>query len=249
MRLKCFVSKAKQKIANKLVFSVKMKNTHNKDHIYFMPGMAANPTIFEHIKLPEERYEVHYLKWIPPKKKEPIEEYSKRICQNVKHDNVILIGVSLGGVIVQEMQKFINVKKLVLISSVKTKYELPGFMKFGRKTKLYKLLPTRFMKHYGLLRKLPVNDKIKGRLNLYDHYLGVVDKEYLDWGTEQILLWDREEPIPGIIHIHGDKDKMFPIKYIKDCYVVKGGTHIMIINRFRWFNEKLPMLLERKEPV
>lgn len=214
-------------------------------HIYCMPGMAANPNIFEHLRLPKDKFKIHWLSWIPPQKKEPIRDYAKRIAENVKHENVILIGVSLGGVIIQEMQNFIKVRLLILISTIKTKHELPGFMKFGRRTKLYKLLPLGLAKHYDKLVKLPIGKKAKSRISIYKYYIGVVDKPYLKWSIDQILNWDRTEILPGLIHIHGDEDHLFPIKNIKDPIVIKGGTHIMIINRFRWFNDHLPTLIEQ----
>jgi hypothetical protein len=43
----------------------------------------------------------------------------------------------------------------------------------------------------------------------------------------------------SVIHIHGEMDDVFPIKYIKECTVVKGGSHIMILNKYRWFNANL----------
>lgn len=221
-----------------------MAKSESVIHVYCMPGMAANPSIFEHIRLPEERYKIHWLSWIPPKNNEPISDYARRICENVNHENVILIGVSLGGVIVQEMKKFIKVRLLILISTIKTKYELPGFMRFGRKTKLYKLLPLGLAGYYDQLVKLPVGKKTKSRIKLYKNYIGVVDKPYLKWSIDQILNWNQEEPPSDFIHIHGDKDHLFPIKYIEQPVVLKGGTHIMIINRFRWFNDHLPQLIE-----
>ena len=208
-----------------------------------MPGMSANPDIFEHLHLPEESYKMHWLSWIKPHKKEPLSQYSQRLCENVKHDNVVLIGVSLGGLIVQEMSRFITVKRLVLISTVKSKYELPPYMRFGRYTKLYKVLPNGLAKHFKKLEALPIGKSFKTRLKLYERYVGPVDKSYLDWAIREILNWEQESPIPGSIHIHGDADKIFPIKYIKDCYVVKGGTHIMIVNRFKWLNQYLPGLI------
>lgn len=212
-------------------------------HVYCMPGMAADPIIFEHLRLPKDQFKIHWLSWISPQKNERIEDYSERVAKNIKHKNVVLIGVSLGGIIVQEMKKFISVQKLILISTVKTQNELPKLMKLGKKTKLYKALPTRLAGHYKKLNKLPVGKKIKKRLKLYERYIGVDDKDYLDWGIQAILHWERKVPEPDIIHIHGDKDRMFPIKNIKNCIVVKGGTHIMIINRFRWFNDHLPRLI------
>lgn len=215
-----------------------------KIHVYFMPGMSAKPTIFEYIKLPEETYEIHWLDWKVPYKKEPLAAYAKRMCDDVKHDNVILVGVSLGGMIVQEMSRYIHARRLVLISTVKSKYELPPYMRLGRKTKLYKMLPTGMAKHYKKLESWPVGRKTKTRLKLYDRYIGPDSKPYLDWAIEKVLNWDQEEAIPGSIHIHGDRDHIFPIKYIRDCFVISGGTHMMIIDRHRWFNTYLPRLIK-----
>lgn len=215
-------------------------------HVYCMPGMSAKPNIFEHLRLPESQFKIHWLSWIPPYKKEPIADYSKRMTEFIHHHNPILIGVSLGGLIVQEMQKHIKVRQVIIISSIKNKYELPKFMRFGRKTKLYKLLPTGLAKHYSVLLKLPIGKKNKKRLKLYEKYLGVFDKAYLNWCIDEILNWKQEKHLPGIIHIHGDKDRLFPIKYIDDCEVLPGGSHIMIITRFHWINKNLPSLIEKR---
>lgn len=215
-----------------------------KTHLYYMPGMCAGPHIFENISLPAEKYETHWLEWKKPQKNESVTAYAKRLCTAVKHSDVVLVGVSFGGIIVQEMQKFITVRRLILISTVKTKYELPRFMRFGRRTKLYRLLPTGMARHFDKLGTLPLSKTTQKRFRLYKRYITIVDKAYLDWSVNQILNWQQEEPVPGSIHIHGDADGIFPIKNIKDCIVIKDGTHMMIINRFRWFNQHLPQLIE-----
>ena len=66
---------------------------------------------------------------------------------------------------------------------------------------------------------------------------------YLDWSIDRIVNWQQKEPLPRTIHIHGDIDPVFPIQYIKNAVVVKNGTHIMIINRYKWFNENLNSLI------
>ena len=117
----------------------------NLTHVYLMPGMAANPTIFEYIKLPEDKYQIHWLEWQIPDKDETLQDYAKRMCKFVEHDNVVLLGVSFGGILVQEMSKFLNVKKLFVVSSVKSHHELPKRMKLLKYTKAYKILPTRLV--------------------------------------------------------------------------------------------------------
>ena len=50
--------------------------------------------------------------------------------------------------------------------------------------------------------------------------------------------------IDNVIHIHGDKDPIFPIRRIKNCIVVPGGTHIMLITKFKWLNTNLPIIFD-----
>ncbi|MGJ5641578.1 alpha/beta hydrolase [Formosa sp. S-31] len=212
-------------------------------HVYFMPGMAANPSIFEYIKLPERRFKIHWLEWRIPKADDTLESYAKTMCLEIKEKQVVLVGVSFGGILVQEMSKYIDVRKVIIISSVKTRNELPRRMKLAKATKAYKLVPTQLLGDIELLAKYAFGETATKRVDLYKKYLSVNDKWYLDWAIEQIICWTQEEPLPNTIHIHGDKDAVFPHQYVKDCITIKGGTHVMIINKFKWFNENLPKLI------
>ncbi len=212
-------------------------------HVYFMPGMAADVSIFEYIKLPEDKFKTHTIAWKIPCRKESIEEYAQRMCKEIRHDNVVLVGVSFGGIMVQEMSKYLNLKKLIIISSVKSKHELPSRMKIARKTKMYKLLPTSLVSRIENWEKLAFGEFAKKRVAMYQRYLSINDKTYLDWAIEKMVCWDQEKSPEGLIHIHGDKDIVFPISNIKKCITVDKGTHVMIVNRARWFNKNLPQII------
>jgi hypothetical protein len=71
----------------------------------------------------------------------------------------------------------------------------------------------------------------------------VREKSYLDWSLETIIFWNRTIADENVVQIHGDADKVFPFKNICNCIVVKGGTHIMILNKYKWFNENLPKII------
>ena len=103
-------------------------------HVYLMPGMSANSLIFEKIKFPSN-FSLHFLDWISPYTEESLEDYAKRFSKLIIHDNPVLIGVSFGGILVQEISKIIKVNKLIIISSVKSNEEFPLHMKFGKVTK------------------------------------------------------------------------------------------------------------------
>ncbi len=215
-----------------------------KTHIYFVPGLAAGGEIFRNINLPSEKYEIHILKWLIPEKEEGLMDYAKRMAERVKEPNAILLGVSFGGVVVQEMNSYLKLKKLVIISSVKTRDELPNRMKLASFTKAYKLIPTGLVLSAPDLTKFAIGPKTKKRLAIYQEYLHVRDKQYLDWAIEKMVSWSRTKEVTGVKHIHGDKDPVFPIKYIKDCSVIHNGTHIMIITKGKEISEKLLQLIE-----
>jgi pimeloyl-ACP methyl ester carboxylesterase len=209
-----------------------------------MPGMAANPTVFERIELPVEEFKMLWLTWKIPKKEESLKAYAQRMVEPIEKDKpVVLIGVSFGGVLVQEMSRFLMVKRLIIISSVKTKQELPARMKLARNSGVYKILPTGLLNYITQIEKLPVGSTIRKRLKLYQQYLSVNDKNYLEWAIKEMLCWEQVQPIEDIIHIHGEEDLVFPIKNISDCIRIPSGTHIMILNKYRWFNANLPGLI------
>ena len=214
-----------------------------KVQVYMMPGMAANPSIFQNIKLPEDKFSIHWLHWKVPFKGETLNEYALRMTREIKHTKPVLIGVSFGGMLVQEMCKHIEVYRLIIISSVKTNKELPKRMIFARYTRVHKLLPTGLVNNVELLSKYAFGEVVTKRLELYEKFLSVRDKSYIDWSLDQIINWKQEQPPKGIIHIHGSKDAVFPVANISDYIEIEGGTHIMIINRFRWFNKNLPKLI------
>lgn len=212
-------------------------------HIYMMPGMAANPTIFEHIKLPEDQFKIHWLEWLMPERDESLANYAKRLSKEVKHEDVVLLGVSFGGILVQEMSKYLKVKKLFVVSSVINKHQIPRRMKIAKATKAYKFMPTQLLSKIDLLGKYAYGSFIKKRIHLYKKYLSVDDKQYLDWAIKQVVTWNQEKPPMDVIQIHGEKDGVFTHSCDENCIVVKGGTHIMILNKSKWFNENLPKLI------
>ncbi|KDN53679.1 alpha/beta hydrolase [Flavobacterium seoulense] len=215
----------------------------NKIPIYFMPGLAANPLIFSKIKLDEALFEVFYLEWEIPNAKESLNDYAKRIALNIKEENPVLIGVSFGGILVQEIAKHISVRKLIIISSLKTDLEFPRRLKLIKITRLYKLVPIGLLLKFIKLIELVSGEKMKQRMQLYEKFLSVRDSRYLKWAFDKVLLWNCTEINEDLIHIHGDKDQMFPVKNIKNCIVVEGGTHVMVFTKYRWFNANLANII------
>ncbi|MGB2244997.1 MAG: alpha/beta fold hydrolase [Flavobacteriaceae bacterium] len=216
-----------------------------KTPVYLMPGMAASPKIFEFIRLPE-KFELIPLSWMPPLAGETLSHYALRMSKRISDPNPVLLGVSFGGILVQEIAKHIPVHKVIVVSSAKSNKELSNSMKIAKTTGAHKLLPTQWIKNLESLSLFVFGPSIKSKVEAYQKYLSERDPAYLDWSINAIVNWNQSEPDSDIIHIHGDKDSVFPIKNIDkrvNFYSIENATHAMILTHHKWFNKNLPNII------
>lgn len=208
-----------------------------------MPGMAASPKIFEFINL-SDKFEIYCLSWITPKANELLSEYAKRMCDKIKHKNPVLLGVSFGGILVQEMAKYISVHKIIIISSIKSRIELSFPMKMAKKTNAHKLLPTQWVNNIDLLAMFSFGRGIKKRISLYQRYLSERNPKYLNWAIDTLVNWEQINIVDNIIHIHGISDNVFPVKNLLQPFIEIRGGHAIIITQAKWFNKELPKIIQ-----
>ncbi|MGV8946033.1 MAG: alpha/beta hydrolase [Lutibacter sp.] len=220
---------------------------NKKVAIYFVPGLAASPEIFEFLQFPEEEFELHFLEWmLPLSEKETIEHYAKRMSDMVTEENPVLIGVSFGGIMVQEMSKFLQPKKVIIISSIKSRNELSKALKLLQKLHIYKLFPSKIIENIEIFSFFAFGKTIKTRMKLYKKYFSVRDRKYLNWSIYNVLNWKQTEPLENILHIHGTEDAIFSFKYVANCIPVEKGTHIMIINKAKTISKLISESLKIK---
>jgi len=211
-----------------------------------MPGMAANCDIFENIKLDNTKFTLHFIEWIDPFYDESLENYSKRIATKIADRNPILIGVSFGGIIVQEIAKIINVEKIIIISSVKDPSEFPTRIHWAKKWKLYRFFPTAHITLIeNITKKIVSSKKIHQRIDLYRKYLSVRSVNYLDWAFKSVITWENTNPVKNIYHLHGTKDHIFPSSRITNAEFLENGTHVMVLANAKWINQKILKILEK----
>ena len=208
-----------------------------------MPGLGASSKIFEFIKL-DKKFKLIKLDWISPFENESLSSYAKRMTKKITHKNPYILGVSFGGILVQEMSVFYKFSKVIIVSSVKSKFELPLSMVLARKTKANIFFPSKWINDIENLVLFVFGDLFKKKVMHYKRYLSVRDPKYLKWAIKQQINWKRTSIVSNLVHIHGDKDHVFPARYIKNAIIIKDGTHAMILIKSDWFNKNLPLLLK-----
>ncbi|MGY5352915.1 alpha/beta hydrolase [Wenyingzhuangia sp. IMCC45533] len=203
-----------------------------KKHLYLIPGMSASSKIFERLRFPEEEFKVHLLEWqMPLSKTESIDSYINRQKNRIEHPKPIFIGVSFGGIIAQELAQIFDNSQVIIISSIKHPDELSPFLTFIKKNKLYKLYPLSFIFLLEKIFLLVGSKKMKKNIKTYRIYLPVRDKIYIKWAISTFLNWTNKNSLLNTTHIHGDKDFVLPVKYLKPKVIQINGTHAIILSK------------------
>jgi pimeloyl-ACP methyl ester carboxylesterase len=201
-----------------------------KKELYIFSGLGADESVFQNLDF--SAYSTNFIKWIPPIKDEAIENYAARIIQQIKNKKPILIGLSFGGIIAIEIAKLIETEKVILIASAKTKLELPFYYRFAGSFNFHKLLPTQLLKKSNFITYWFFGTQTKFEKALLKNILINTDSQFLKWALDKIVKWENTSLINQVYHIHGSNDKILPIKFIKNMQVIKGGGHLMTLDKF-----------------
>ena len=211
-------------------------------NIYLISGLGADERAFRRLDL--SGYNVTFIKWITPEANETIEKYAARLIQQIKTEKPILIGLSFGGMMAIAIAKQIEVEKVILISSVKTRKELPFYFRLAGKLKLHKLFPVKKHKtdNFSLTHLFGISSEEDKQLLL--QILNDSDPIFIEWAIDKVVNWQNKAEIKNLFHIHGTEDKMFPFRFLKRCdeVILKGG-HFMVLNRFSEVNKALKKII------
>lgn len=197
--------------------------------IYVLSGLGIDQRVFGNIDFGESN--VIFIDWKEPLKNESIESYAERIAQSITTEAPILIGLSFGGILGIEIAKIRPVRKLILISSAKTRNELPLLFRLAGKLKLNKFFPNTILKHKNFITSWLFGIESTSDGELFRKILKDVDPKFLSWAVNAVLNWQNNYIPKNCFHIHGSKDRILPVKNMQTDIIIKDGGHFMTVNR------------------
>ena len=210
---------------------------------YFISGLGAGKKAFQRIKLPES-FEPVYLDWIAPEKDESLRNYARRFSSLIKNDDAfVLIGLSFGGMLASEIARLRNPMKTIIISSIGCANELPWYFKRAGRIGLHRAVPIKLLKA-GTIIKNMIGAASKEDKAIIIDYAKFADPALVRWSLHAIVNWDQYQRLPGIIHLHGSKDLMLPLRYTQPDYIIKDGGHLMVFNKADEVNRILNEVLQ-----
>jgi len=203
--------------------------------VYLIPGLGADSRMFKYQSNLGDNYIP--MDWIPHKRSETMASYAKRFSELIDESEPFsIIGVSMGGILAIELNKILKPEKVILISSIKNKYERPCTSRVARAFGLYPLISGLAFKAIAYWTVSAFKLMKKEHSELFKTMLLDADASFLRWALIKVTTWDNTEEFDNVIHIHGDRDMVFPRRSFDNVIKIRGGNHFMIANRYEEVN-------------
>ena len=194
--------------------------------IYLLPGMSRDYPIYARMApLLEESIQVQYL---VPKQNESLATYACRMSAGLD-PNGYVVGVSFGGIVAQEISRTIRPRGCVIISSVRSPQQFPPWLRLARR------LGGRNAAHLQrIIAAIAscVPTLLRAPLTQRAARVAAGAGDWQRWATAAMLDWSGAEDLQDIplLHIHGDADRTFPIRYVAADVVIETGSHALPVS-------------------
>jgi pimeloyl-ACP methyl ester carboxylesterase len=200
--------------------------------VYFVSGLGADERVFQLLELPG--IPVEHIKWLKPERYEKLGNYAARLISLIdQRDEVILVGLSFGGIVCQEIARHITVKKIIIISSIKTRAEMDWKIRLASFGKIYNLVPAEVLKRIALqTANFFFSIQTKEDAAFLKKIIKDTDSGFVKWALNEILQWQPSNEMLNVVHIHGTSDQIFPFrKLIPPVLKVENGGHFMVADK------------------
>lgn len=210
--------------------------------VYFISGIGADKRVFSFLDL--SFCEPIFIDWIAPIKKESLESYALRLRNKIPESHPIIVGISFGGMLAVEMAKADQNIQPIIIASNKTASEFPGYLRASKYFPLYKWIPGKIIKISAFSFRWIMGSEGKEQKKVLGEIMRDTDMQFVKWAIDSILTWKNEEIPKNIIHIHGTADKLLLYRRVKADYTIKGGTHVMPLEKHEEISALLKKLIQ-----
>ncbi len=216
--------------------------------VFTIPGLGFTPAVFSKLDLAQE---VEHLSWQVPNPKESLRAYACRMSEtmgDLGEAPIAILGHSFGGILAQEIARHRQVDSVILISSMKSRQEIPLGMRamapIGMHLLFNRQVTLATLRFWGPL--FGYGDKSEQAL--FRTMVSQQSNTTLRWQLRELSRWQGVElPHTTIDAFHGDNDRTLPFAAIKEPVKrIPGGNHMMVYGRHAELNPMIRECLQRR---
>lgn len=215
---------------------------HLTGNLYLLPGLGADRRMYagQRGRIPNFRV----IEWDPPRRGESIRAYATRFAKRIPPGPFAIGGVSLGGVIAQEIAALRRPEALIIIATLKSSREIFAPFRLGR------LAPDWAFDFvtWGSQNFAPLAAPLYGSRGRHTRaiarMLADADPRFVSWARRAILDWEA----PGTagiptLQIHGTRDVLLWPKDTSGIVWIQGAGHLMNMTHAARVNREIRRFL------
>lgn len=213
------------------------------DKVYLIGGLGADERVFTSLMagIPE----AIFLPWLRPLPSESLIQYSIRLSENIDSPTPIIIAVSFGGMVAVEIARHLPGTRLILLSTAKSKNELPSYFRLAGRLRLHRIFPPFILKYTAHANSLLFGVS-KVHRSLLQQIISDTDPTFIKWAIGAIVKWEGTTFPENYLHLHGSNDRILPIRFTNFAIPIPGAGHFMIVDRAE---ELIPIILRRLSQI
>ncbi|MDE3059893.1 MAG: alpha/beta hydrolase [Pseudomonadota bacterium] len=194
--------------------------------LYMIPGTGTDRRMYA--PQLERLADMAIVEWLSPLDiKESLASYGNRLADTIDTSGrFILGGVSLGGMLAQQMALRLRPAAVLLIASCSDSKAIAFLPRMAGK--LMRLLPP-FATRWQLdILSLVVMMTRYPHKSLYARMLKDMPPPLVRWQSGAATQWSLAQPLPmPVFHIHGGRDKIIPAGKVQASAIIPDGGHLI----------------------
>lgn len=197
--------------------------------VYLLPGLGTDRRLFSRLDL--QGLPVRFLEWPDYQRGCTLADLARQLREQVDAERPhILAGVSMGGMVAQELAALTMPQRVVLISSWTGPHEWPWSTKLGATLQVQRVITETTMRGTWPLKQWLVGQGNKEIDRLLFDMACAEGAHKLRYGLNAIFRW-KGSPWKGpVTRIHGEADRVTPLRFPVD-HLIPAGSHSMVIHK------------------
>lgn len=198
--------------------------------LFVLSGIGGDERLFEAQRAVRD---VRPINWIlPSDPAEPITAYAARLARTlVINEPFDLGGSSFGGMIALELARHLAPDRVFLFGSCRSPRDIAPSLKALRR--ITAAVPDRFLHPPVMLVPLVARwfgAKAPAHVHLFGEMLSATPIAFIRWAAKTVFAWEGvpELPMP-IHHVHGERDRLIPLRSVKSDRVIYGAGHLLTL--------------------
>jgi len=192
--------------------------------LLLLPGLGADERLFA---AQRDIRDIHVIPWIAARHpRERLADYAARLAHSVDADAPFdLGGASFGGMVALEIARHLKPQRVFLIGSCRSPASVAPWLRALRGVPVMR--PPRFT--ISMLARW-FGATSAEHVRLFAEMLEATPLPFLRWACGAILSWSgaAELPMP-VRHIHGDHDRIIPVRSVNADRIVPGAGHLLTL--------------------